>query len=98
MKNALLALDAEVLKLYDLPRASSTVARPFYGRPAQGRRLDFRGYYPPEFTSYLPLHMIVSEDFQRAAADATAERMKPGESTYVRRDVLISTATGTGEE
>ena len=96
VKNALLALDAEVLKLYDLPpRLERQLLDLFTGVQRKGVGCDFRGYYPPEFTSYLPLHMIVSEDFQRAAADATAERMKPGESTYVR-DVLIARQRAPG--
>ena len=69
----------------------------FTGVERKGVGCDFRGYYPPGFTSYLPLHMVISEHFEHAAADTTADRFKPGESAYVR-DVLSIAAAGTGEE
>jgi type I restriction-modification system DNA methylase subunit len=98
VKQALLALDAEVLKLYDLPpRLERQLLDLFTGVERKGVGCDFRGYYPPGFTSYLPLHMVISDRFQRAAADATADRFKPGESAYMR-DVLGAAAAGAGEE
>ena len=93
VKQALLALDAEVLKLYDLPpRLERQLLNLFTGVDRKGVGCDLRSYYPPGFQSYLPLHMIISEDFQRAAADATVDRFRPGESAYVR-DVLIVAGT-----
>lgn len=98
IRAALLRLDAEVLKLYDLPpRLERQLLDLFTGVERKGVGCDFRGYYPPGFKSYLPLHMLFSDGFQRAAADATADRFKPGESAYVR-DVLSVAAAGTGEE
>jgi hypothetical protein len=97
VKRALLALDAEVLKLYDLPpRLERQLLDLFSGVERKGVGCEFRGYYSPGFTSYLPLHMVISERFQHAAADATADRFKPGDSEYVR-DVL-SVAAATIEE
>jgi hypothetical protein len=97
VKASLLALDAEVLKLYDLtPFLERRLLDLFTGVERKGVGCDFRGYYPPGFTSYLPLHMLISARFQRAAADATADRFKPGESAYVR-DVLSAAAASTGE-
>jgi hypothetical protein len=91
VKKALLALDAEVLKLYDLPpRLERQLLDLFTGVERKGVGCDFRGYYPPGFTSCLPLHMIISDRFQRAAADITVERFKPGESEHVRE--LLSNA------
>ncbi|MFI5386880.1 MAG: class I SAM-dependent DNA methyltransferase [Fimbriimonadales bacterium] len=98
VKQALLALDAEVLKLYDLPpRLERQLLDLFTGVERKGVGCDFHGYYPPGFASYLPLHMIISDRFQRAAAGATVDRFKPGESEYVR-DVLSAAGVGTGEE
>jgi hypothetical protein len=98
VKQGLLKLDAEVLKLYNLPpRLERQLLDLFTGVERKGVGCDFRGYYPPGFTSYLPLHMVISKRFHRAAADATADRFKPGESAYVR-DVLSAAAAGTGEE
>jgi hypothetical protein len=98
LKEALLALDAEVLKLYDLPpRLERQLLDLFTGVERKGVGCDFRGYYPPGFTSYLPLHELISDRFQNAAADVTADRFKPGGSEYVR-EVLNIAARGTAEE
>jgi hypothetical protein len=98
VKQALLGIDAEVLKLYDLPPfLERQLLDLFTGVERRGVGCDFRGYYPPGFESYMPLRTAISESFQRAAADATADRFKPGESAYVR-DVLSVAAAGTGEE
>ena len=51
MKQALLALDAEVLKLYDLPPAlERQLLDLFTGVERKGVGCDFRGYYPPGFS------------------------------------------------
>ncbi len=98
VKQALLALDAEVLKLYDLPpRLERQLLDLFTGVERKGVGCDFRGYYPPGFTSCLPLHELISDRFQHAGADVTADRFKSGESEYVR-EVLNIAAFGTGEE
>lgn len=98
VKQALLAIDAEVLKLYDLPpRLERQLLDLFTGVERKGVGCDFHGYYPPGFVSYLPLHEVISDRFQHAAADVTADRFKPGESEYVR-DVLNIAAFGTEEE
>ena len=98
VKQALLALDALVLKLYDLPpRLERQLLDRFTGKERKGVGCDFRGYYPLGFTSYLPLHMVISDRFQRAAADATAARFKPGESEYIR-DALNIAAASVKEE
>ena len=79
----MLALDAEVVKLYALPpRLERQLLDLFTRVERKGVGCDFRGYYPAGFTSYLPLHIMISERFQRAAADATADSFKPGESAY----------------
>jgi hypothetical protein len=98
VKDALLALDAEVLKLYDLPpRLERQLLDLFTGVERKGVGCDFRGYYPPGFTSYLPLHELISDRFQHAAADVTADRFKSGESEYVN-DVLNIAASGRAED
>ncbi len=101
---ALLAMDSAVLRAYDLPpRLERQLLELFSGVERKGVGLDgpdghstFLGYYPPGFTSALPLHLVISEQFKRAAADKTAERMRPGESAYVR-EVLSAASAGTEE-
>jgi type I restriction-modification system DNA methylase subunit len=96
---ALLALDAAVLRAYDLPvRLERTLLELFRlpkdkkeERRRKGVGCLFGDYYPPGFTSYLPLYIVISDRFRRAAADATADRFRPDESAYVR-DVLNAAA------
>lgn len=83
-RRALLMMDAEVLKLYDLPpRLERQLLDLFDSVERKGVGCNFDRYYPPGFTSYLPLHVVISDSFQRAAADKTVERFKPGSSDYV---------------
>lgn len=104
IRAALLRLDSTVLSLYDLPpRLERQLLDLFTGVERKGVGLDghdgkstFRGYYPPGFTSALPLHMVISEQFERARADKTAERFKPGASPYMQ-EVLSAASAGTGE-
>lgn len=104
VRGALLAMDAAVLRAYDLPpRLERQLLDFFTGVERKGVGLDgcdgkstFRGYYPPGFTSALPLHMVISEQFERARADRTAERFKPGASAYMR-EVLDAASISTGE-
>lgn len=96
---ALLAMDAAVMRAYNLPVRLERAVLDLFRLPSAKREdrrrkgvgCIFSDYYPAGFTSYLPLHMVISDHFKRAAADATADRFKPGESEYVR-DVLSSAA------
>ena len=94
IKRALLEMDAAVLRAYDIPpRLERRLLDLFTGVERKGVGCTFTGYYPPGFSSCLPLHLILSERFQRAAADATADRFKPGESAHVR-EVLTAARAG----
>jgi len=96
--NALMQLDAAVLKLYRLPpRLERRLLDQFANVERKGVGCSFRGYYPLGFTSYLPLHEILSDRFQRAKANITSDRFKPGESAYVR-DLLNAAAERREEE
>ena len=97
IRDALLTMDAAVLRAYDLPpRLERQLLDLFTNVERKGVGCDFQGYYPAGFTSYLPLHMIISDQFQRASANATADRFKPSDSAYVR-DALIAAAGARGE-
>jgi N-6 DNA methylase len=101
---ALLAMDAAVMRAYGLSVRLERAVLELFNLPAtkeeehrrKGVGCVFGDYYPPGFTSFLPLYMVASDRFQRAAADATADRFKPGDSAYVR-EVLIAAAE-KGEE
>jgi hypothetical protein len=64
---ALLALDAEVLKLYDLPpRLERQLLDLFTEVERKGVGCEFRGYYPPGLDAYVPLHELISEEYERS--------------------------------
>ncbi len=68
-RDVLLALDAEVLRLYDLPpRLERQVLDLFAGWPRLGVPFDFDRYFPAGFEPWIPLHMYLSAEFLRSNA------------------------------
>lgn len=104
VRSALLAMDAAVLRAFDLPpRLERQLLDLFTGVERKGVGLDgrdgkstFRGYYPPGFTSALPLSMLISEQFERARADRTAERFKSGHSPHVLKVLNLAASSKNG--
>ncbi|HUU99100.1 MAG TPA: N-6 DNA methylase [Phycisphaerae bacterium] len=67
IKRALLEMDAAVLRAYDLPpRLERQLLDLFTGVERKGVGCDFRGYYPPGFDAYVPLHELISDDYARS--------------------------------
>jgi len=98
IRDALLAMDAAVLQAYDLPpHLERQVLDLFQGVERKGVGCAFTGYYPPGFTSYLPLHHIISQRFADARADRVIERFQPGKSEYVA-SVLEAASEAFAEE
>jgi len=96
-KGLLLAMDAEVLRLYDLPpRLERQLLDLFTGHQRAGVPFPFTSYYPPEFRPYLPLHMIVSEDYERSTAGELRERVTPETSGTVLK--ALATAVESFKE
>ncbi|MCK4660397.1 MAG: N-6 DNA methylase [Phycisphaerae bacterium] len=84
VREALLRMDAEVLKLYDLPpRLERQLLDLFQGVERKGVGCDFRGYYPEGLDAYVPLHELISEEYQRSTLDAFVERHQPAKSPEV---------------
>lgn len=71
IQQALLRMDAEVLKLYDLPpRLERQLLDLFKDVERKGVGCEFRGYYPPGLDAYVPLHELISEEYARSTLDA----------------------------
>ncbi|MCP4589936.1 MAG: N-6 DNA methylase [bacterium] len=95
VREALLRLDAEVMRAYRLPvRLERALLDLFRLPPAkkQGRRrkgvgCEFGDYFPADLESLIPLHTYVSAGYRGSTVDAVAARMKPGESDAVLRDL-----------
>jgi hypothetical protein len=86
IKRALLNLDAAVLRAYDLPpRLERQLLDLFTDVERKGVGCDFRGYYPPGFDAYVPLHELISEDYARSTLGRFRVEHTPTESPDVRR-------------
>lgn len=97
VRPALLALDAEVLRLYDLPpRLERQLLDLFTGVERKGVGCDFRGYYPPGLHAYVPLHELVSPDYPRSTAGKLAKRFEPvrSKAALTALDVAEKLAAG----
>lgn len=66
-KELLLSIDAEVMRLYDLPpRYEKRILDLFQGVQRKGVDFEFTGYYPEGFESAIPLHVFLSEEYQNS--------------------------------
>jgi hypothetical protein len=83
-KRLLLTVDAEVLRLYDLPpRLERQLLDLFDGYQRSGVPFPFKSYYPPKFSPFLPLHLLLSEDYERTTAAKLRARASPEKSATV---------------
>ncbi len=86
---ALLAMDAAVLRAYNLPvRLERQLLDLFAGVERKGVGLDdakghstFTGYYAANFKSLVPLHKYISAGYRGSTVDQVAGRFKPSESS-----------------
>jgi len=66
----LLRIDAEILKLYDLPpRLERSLLDLFWGYNDRHVPFDFYGYMPPTYRPALPLHIYISSAFEESKAE-----------------------------
>ena len=87
-----------VLKVYDLPpRLERQLLELFTGVERKGVGCDFRGYYPPGLTAYVPLHELLSEDYQRSTAGALAKRFQPVRSKEALAALDLAEKLAAGE-
>lgn len=91
-KSVLLRIDAEVLRLYDLPpKMEKRVLDLFSGSQRKGVDFEFKGYYPAGFESAIPLHEYLSEEYQRstiAFADEWVRKNRSSEMGQVFRNAV----------
>lgn len=86
IREALLALDAEVLRLYDLPsRLERQLLDLFQGVERKGVGCRFPGYFPTDFKPCIPLHEYISDAYRRSTAGEIVKRLRP-----VRSDAAIA--------
>ncbi len=74
-KKILLEIDAQILKLYNLPpRLERQLLNIFWGhqRPVP---FQFEGYIPLEIESWIPLHMYLSENYKEATQETILKKI-----------------------
>ena len=97
IKRALLEMDAAVLRAYDLPpRLEYQLLDLFTGVERKGVGCDFREYYLPGLTAFVPLHELISQDYQRSTAGELAKRFEPvrSKAALAALDVAEKLAAG----
>ena len=69
LSGLLLRIDAEILRLYDLPpRLERQLLDLFAGSKRLGVPFHFDRYFPEDFEPWFPLHQYLSEAYQRSTA------------------------------
>jgi type I restriction-modification system DNA methylase subunit len=97
-KYLLLSIDAEVMRLYDLPpKMEKRILDLFQGVQRKGVDFDFTGYYPEGFESAIPLHEYLSEEYQRSTITFADEWVKKHRSPEIN-EVLNKTTEAFEEE
>jgi hypothetical protein len=78
VRRLLQKVDAEILRLYALPpRLERPLLDLFSGYKRPGVPFDFSRYFPEGFEPCFPLHVYLSEEYQRSTAAALRRRYKP---------------------
>ena len=96
-KHLLLSIDAEVMRLYDLPpKMEKRILVLFQGVRRKGVDFEFKGYYPEGFESAVPLHEYLSEEYQRSTVVFADEWVKKHRSPEINE--VLRTATEAFEE
>lgn len=76
LKMALLDIDAEVMRLYDLsPQQERQLLDLFWGDTRRRVPFDFQGYFPPNFEPWIPLHTYISPGFAKSRAETIREAL-----------------------
>jgi hypothetical protein len=71
----LLKIDSEILKLYHLsPKFERQLLDIFWNQP-RPVSIPFTGYIPPEMTSWIPLHIYISEAFANGSLEKVMSRL-----------------------
>ena len=96
IREALLHVDAELLRSYDLPPVlERELLDEFQGWDRPVPFIKFTGYYPEEFSAFLPLHRIISEEFEYARADILLQRLQALDDSIIH-EVLEDAAGSQG--
>ncbi len=83
MESRFRRIDAEVLRLYDLPASAERfLLDQFAGETRLGLPFKFTRYYPEDFRGEMPLYAYLSDSFQRFRSGQPAELPRAQEERY----------------
>jgi hypothetical protein len=83
-KHILFSIDAEVMRLYDLPpKMEKRILDLFQGVQRRGVDFTFMGYYPEGFESAVPLYEYLSDEYQRSTIIFADEWVKKNRSPEI---------------
>jgi len=86
VRHVLLTIDAEVMRLYDLPpKMEKRVLDLFQGVQRKGVDFEFKGYYPEGFESAIPLHEFLSEEYQRSTVSFVKKWIEDNRSPEISK-------------
>lgn len=105
VQQALRAVDAEVLRSYDLPpkleRALLNLFQRTRSEPDRNIRkgvgCNFESYFPPDFTPCIPLHEYLSEQYRESTAGRLATRLQPARSPAALAALDLAERLAAGE-
>jgi hypothetical protein len=69
------AIDAEVLKAYDLPPEQERTLLDWFTGSRRLGPVEFTEYFPRSVVPHIPLHMYISDEFAQASAMETIQRL-----------------------
>lgn len=99
IKAALLTMDAEVLRLYDLPpRLERQLLDIFTGVERRGVGCTFNGFYPTGLSMFIPLHELISSDYEYWLAGPLRTRHKNVNAPELVDALRLATAEFAEEE
>lgn len=76
-RELLLTIDAEILKLYNLPpKLERQLLDLFWDDNRRRVPFEFKGYIPPENASWIPLHIFISKQYQSATPEKILKRVQ----------------------
>ncbi len=98
VRQALLGMDAEVLRLYDLPpRLERQLLDVFQCIERKGVGCEFKGYYQSDLDAFVPLHELISDEYARSTMEEFRQQ-RPLDSSSPVLAALRSASEAFAEE
>jgi hypothetical protein len=74
-RETLLQIDAEILKLYELPPRLERKLLDFFSGHRRRVPFEFQEYIPSSFESWIPLHIYISKAYRGSTVEDTLQRL-----------------------